>query len=265
MGARLAWLFVVVSVALVGAASGPTRAHAQTRAQLAESRRLFEQGLGHAQAERWEQAREAFERALAITERPSILLNLATAEAETGALLAAARSYRRFLELATGRDQRQHRAEAAEALAAVEARTPHLELEVSGLATDDEIRLDDRVVPRDELIAPVALDPGEHRVTVRRAGREIIDQRVALREAERRPLTLRAPDLRPARVVESTVEPVAETRPSGGGGDDGLAIGLGVGLGVAAVIAGAVIVGVVLGSETPAPYQGNVGAGVLRF
>ncbi len=262
----LRWLIGSLSV-LVVMTTTPVLAqsHKQSRSELARSRTLFEQGLAHAEAERWDEARAAFEAALAITERPSILLNLATAEAETGALIESARSYRRFLEIATGRDQRANRAEATRALAAVELRIAHLTLDASALAADDEIVVDDVVRDRDVIATPIAMNPGEHHVVVRRGRREVIDQRVTLADGEARTLALRAVDLRPARTTPPPDEVIGPP-PVTGGGDDSLAIGLGVGLGVGALVIAGVIVGVVVATSSPsAPYQGNVGDGVIRF
>ena len=260
---RSARSLLVFALVMLGVIACAAPCAAQSRAALARSRTLFEQGLAHAEAERWQEARESFEQALAITERPSILLNLATAQAETGALVASAASYRRFLEIATTRDQRQNREEATRALAAVERRLGHLEIDTSALAPDDVVRLDDTdVVPSDTAID---VDPGEHRLAVRRGSRDVRVERVTVAEGETQTVTLVVPDLRPTRVAETTEEPI-ETPPTQGGGDDSLAIGLGVGLGVGALVIAGVIVGVVVATSSPgAPYQGNVGTGVIRF
>ncbi|MBX7197321.1 MAG: tetratricopeptide repeat protein [Sandaracinaceae bacterium] len=247
----------------------PCTATAQSQAELARSRTLFEQGLAHAEAGRWPEARQAFESALAITERPSILLNLATAQAETGALVESAASYRRFLEIATGRDQRRNRAEAQEALASIERRIAHLTIEPVGLAADDAVLVDERELARTELVA-IALDPGAHSIVLSRGGRRVVEQSVRLGEGQDHTLRLRAPDLRPVRSADATTTTVPlDTEPHGsaqtGGNDDGLAIGLGVGLGVGALVIGAIIVGVVVGTSSPSTYQGNLGSGVVHF
>lgn len=255
-------LLLLALVVLSALACAPV-AEAQTRAELARSRTLFERGLAHAEAERWEEAREAFEQALAITERPSILLNLATAQAETGLLLESTHSYERFLEVATGRDQRANRESATRALEGVQRRLGHIELEISGLAAGDEVRVDEAVVP---ITAPVAVNPGEHRVVVRRGARDVRVERVTVAEGATETVTLRVPDLRPTRVVTTTEPDLTEPTPAASGGDDSLAIGLGVGLGVGALVIGAIVIGVVVGTSSPAaPYQGNVGDGVIRF
>lgn len=239
-------------------------AYAQTRAELARSRTLFEEGLAHAEAGRWSEARQAFESALAITERPSILLNLATAQAETGALVQSAASYRRFLEIATTRDQRQHREEATEALANVERRIAHLTLDPSGLLADDVVSLDGRALARTELVS-IALDPGAHAVVVARDGRTVLEERVELDESEARTMALRPPEPRPVRAAPREVAVLEEPPPTPSGGDDGLAIGLGVGISVGVLVVGAVVVGIVLGTSSADTYEGNLGSGVIRF
>lgn len=252
--------------AAVGVATSSAPAHAQSRAELARSRTLFEQGLAHAEAGRWSEARQAFESALAITERPSILLNLATAQAETGALVQSAASYRRFLEIATTRDQRQHRVEAEEALANVERRIAHLTLDPRELADGDRVSLDGRELTRTELVS-IPLDPGAYTVTVTRGERTILSRGIELHESEARTVELHAPaEVRrvPVPAPREAVE-VTEPPPASGGGDDGLAIGLGVGLGVGALVIGAVVVGIVLGTSSPDTYEGNLGSGVIRF
>ena len=62
-------------------ASAQRRARVDVQAETtrdAESRTLFEAGRAHAAEERWVEALDAFQRARAIAERPSILFNIAT-------------------------------------------------------------------------------------------------------------------------------------------------------------------------------------------
>lgn len=254
VGASLALLLIA------GAASSPAPASAQSRAELAEARDLFTQGLEAAREARWVDARDLFERSLAITERTSTLLNLAAALAETGALLDSARRYERFLELATGRDRRL-RPEAEAALERVRARTPRLALDDAALAPGDRVELDGDPVGEAARAAPIALDPGAHHVAVRRDGAVVFEQHVSLAEgaSERLVLTPRAVVPTPREVAEA-VEPADE-----GGGDDGVAIGVGVGVAVAVVAAVVIVVAIVLSGETPPPHQGNLGGGVIRY
>ncbi len=255
---------VGVSLALLliaGAASCPAPASAQSRAELAEARDLFTQGLEAAREARWVDARDLFERSLAITERTSTLLNLAAALAETGALLDSARRYERFLELATGRDRRL-RPEAEAALERVRSRTPRLALDASALAPADRVELDGDPVGEAARAAPIPLDPGAHHVAVRRDGAVVFEAHVALAEGATEQLVLTPRVVpTPREVAEAAVEPAGDA----GGGDDGVAIGVGVGVAVAVVAAVVIVVAVVLSGESPPPHQGNLGGGVIRY
>ena len=234
---------------------------------VARARTLFEEGLEAARAERWEDARSAFRESLTIAERPSTLVNLAGAEVETGHLIEGAASYRRFLELATGRRDARLRHDAERELAEVEARIPHATIAIEGGALGDEVRLDGAVLMPAALASPLPLNPGSHLLLVMRDGREVArrafdaNERATIDVA----LAIVAPtvvDEPPGPMDEVIVVPVDS---GGGGSDDGVWIGLGVGIGV--VVVAAVIVGVVFATTPggPTPYQGNFGDGVVRF
>ncbi|GAB4204592.1 MAG: hypothetical protein OHK0013_19650 [Sandaracinaceae bacterium] len=256
-------LALLATLAIISAS--PCPAAAQSAAELAESRSLFEQGLEAARSDRWEDARSFFARALAITERPSILLNLAAAQAELGEVVDSAASYRRFLEIATGRDAR-NRAEAQRALARVEARIAYLEIEIVGGRAGDVVTVDAATIEAARLDAPIPLDPGRHEVVVRRSGQQVASWSVQLDEGTRERISLRVVEQPvPVAVPTAALAPTREEEPApSGGGDDALAIGLGVGIG--AVVVGAVVLGAVLGtSQGSGVYTGNVGGGVIRF
>jgi hypothetical protein len=254
------WALVVALVLAVGLTCAlPSGAEAQSARELAQSRALFEQGLEAARRSEWGEARSLFERALAITERPSILLNLAAVQAEAGAVVDSAASYRRYLEIATSRADARNRAEAQRALARVEARVAHVQIVVVGGRGSDVVSLDGRPVEAARLATSIPVDPGPHEVTVDREGERVASWSMRLADGAREQISLRVVE---RRVV--TPVPVAALEPTDGGGGDALAIGLGVGIG--AVVVGAVVLGVVLGTQGgQGVYTGNVGAGVIRF
>ncbi|UJR79906.1 tetratricopeptide repeat protein [Sandaracinus amylolyticus] len=241
---------------------------APVRAQggdMEQARALFQQGLAAAHDARWEEARDAFERSLAIAERPNTLLNLAGAQAQTGRLVAAVASYRRFLELATSGREARYRSQAEDALSALEPRLARLTIATAGLEDGDEVQLDGAAIT--SLGAPIPVDPGAHVARIVRDGEEVARQSIALGEGEVRTVALEAP-----RVV-ARAEPAPEAAPSfvvereedrGGDGDTWLWVGIGVG---AAVVIG-VAIGVavaVTSSESEPLYSGNLGDGMVRF
>ncbi len=240
-------------------------------ADVAQARSLFEAGLAAARAEHWVEARDSFAQSLAISERPSTLLNLAGAQIQTGQLVEGAASYRRFLEIATGPREAAHRREAQSALHDVEERIPHLAFHIENLASSDTVRLDEHVLLPGTLTSESAVDPGPHDVTVLRGGQQIATQHVEVTEG----LTLQIemtiqPLVDPAAVVvahheEPMDEALAEPVPPQGGDDTVTWVIVGVAIGV--VVATGITVGVVLGTQdqSPQPYQGNLGDGIIRF
>lgn len=261
----------LVALALALVLLGPwPRARAQSADELAEARRLFEAGLAAASDHRWAEARASFEQSLAITERASTLLNLAAAQAETGAVVASAESYRRFLEIATGRDAR-HRDEAEAALARVGARVAHLEIDTSRLERGDAVELDEHTLLPSALEEPIALDAGSHHVAVLRRGDVVFEDDVTLAEGARFSMTIdvgeRAPEPEAVAlpIVATTTETTTDT-PSGG--DDGVAIGVGIGVTVGVLAIAGAVIGIVFATmptSTGDVYMGNVGDGVIRF
>lgn len=256
-------LVLVACLAVLGSAPA---AHAQSGAEMDQARELFRTGLDSARQGRWEEARDAFERSLAIVERPSTLLNLAGAQAQTGRLVAAAESYRRFLQRD---DVERYRAEAESALHAVEARIARLTIATVGVDDGDEVRLDEAVLAHDALQAPVAVDPGRHVVSVQRDGADLARQEIALGEGEARTVAIEvAPRVVAALPVAVAVAPDATAldapRDEGGGDDTWIWVGVGIG----AVVAIGVAVGIavaVTSSESGPLYEGNLGDGMVRF
>lgn len=260
---RSAVLACVVGLVLASSASAQD-------ADVARARSLFEAGLEAARAQHWVEARDSFAESLAISERPSTLLNLAGAQVQTGQLVEGAASYRRFLEIATGPREAAHRREAQSALHDVEERIPHLAFHIENLASSDTVRLDEHVLLPGTLTSESAVDPGPHDVTVLRGGQQIASQHVDVAEG----LTLQIemtiqPIVDPSAVIarqDPMDEVIAEPVPPPSGGDDTVTwIIVGVSIGV--VVAAGVTVGVVLGTQdqSPQPYQGNLGDGIIRF
>ena len=225
---------------------------APTAHEVAAARQSFREGLAHAQADRWPEARAAFERSYALAPRPVTLLNLAGAQAETGSLVLAAESYRAFLR---GEGAARHRAEVQAALARLDARIAHVQIRIEGLGDEDAIELDGAPLSRAALDGDLPLDPGAHEVRVLRDGYLPLVRPLELAEAERSELridaTLAAREADPARAPREVlaIEPsepdltLLVHEPDPARGEDPLpwivgvtiavvAIGAGVGIGV---------------------------------
>jgi len=265
---------VLVIATFLTAMLAPT-ALAQSEADTARARALFQQGLDAARAEHWVDARDAFVQSLDIAERPSTLLNLAAAQVQTGQLVEGAASYRRFLEIATEAREAAHRAQAQAALDALAPRIPHVIVRVQGLADGDEVRLDYQVLLPAALGTPTAVDAGSHEVAVLRSGRSVASQRFQLAEGQSVEMTLDTTPVvqSPTQAAASATTPsmdqaIAEPVPdehASHGDDTMLIVGIVIG---AAVVAGVAIgLGVYFGTQggSASPYHGNFGDGTVHF
>lgn len=256
-------LTLAVALAVAAPLAG---AHAQTASETAAARRLFRQGLAAARGGEWAEAVASFERSYAIAPRPNTLLNLAGAQAQTGALVAATESYRRFLAEATGRRSRRLRARAAAELEELEGRLAHLTVTVDGLTESDSVRLDGEELSRALLGVDFPVDPGARVLLVRRGARDLVREELTLAEGERRDVSLDATpnlevsvDARPGELPPSALEADPP-------GDDDTAVIVGVSIGVGvAVVAAAIITAVVLLEDGAQPHQGSFGEGSLTF
>lgn len=240
--------------------------HAQDDADVARARQLFQSGLDAARGQHWADARDAFSQSLDLAERPSTLLNLAGAQIQTGLLVEGAASYRRFLELATSGREAAHRPEAESALALVTPRISHATIQIEGLTSRDEVRLDGNILLPAMIGTSVALNPGAHDVTVARAGRSISSQRFQLAEGASVEIALSlGASVDPALATQPMDDALAMPVSDQHGDDTGIWIAVGVSIGVAVVIGVVVAIVFATQSSAPTPYQGNFGDGVVHF
>lgn len=136
------------------------------------AQRLFNQGVAAARKNRWSDAREAFARAYALSQRPVVLANLAAAEVRTGRLKEAVADYRRILQADATPETAPFRKAAADVLPALEARIPRIRLRATGLGGKDVVEIDGETISSDRLGEPRLVDPGAHVVAVKRSGVE---------------------------------------------------------------------------------------------
>lgn len=131
------------------------------------TRELFRQGAQLASEGRWEEARERFQRALAIRATPLTRFNLALAAQNSGHLVEALDQYRQFLRDDNDPANAARRQQAQRAIAEIEPRLAHLTITVTGADQPSAVDLDGRAIPLVLLGVDVPVDPGEHIVRVR--------------------------------------------------------------------------------------------------
>lgn len=150
-------------------------------AQEPDARALFEQGVEHADQERWGEAVEYFRRSWALDERAVTAFNLAGAQLRLGRPIATLDALQDYLRFAGGRDPRREAARelselALEAIVHVDLTLdpPHATLRIDGvLAAGEGARRELR------------LDPGEHLLRVEADGHVARSVTLSLLDGER--------------------------------------------------------------------------------
>lgn len=236
--------------------------------QRALARDLFGQGVTHARAENWGEAREAFQQAYDLVPQPTILLNLASAQVQSGRLVEGAETYRQFLREVTSGRLAVHREAAQQALTTVEGRIPRLELRIQGLNSDDVVKLDGEPLIAAAVQNELPISPGDHNIVVLRDGEEWANQDFTMAERELRSLDVEL--VQPVHVPtpeELAAQQQQQDRTLDLGGTDNepddngnLWLYVGAGAGAAAVVVLVVVLVLVTGGGTANPYQdGNLG------
>jgi hypothetical protein len=150
---------------------------AQVAQALAEAERVTQHG-DHAAAA------AALQRAYILQADSLILLRLAEAELAQGRLLLASNDFRRFLATARTSQAQQKKAAAQSQLEAIARRLAHLRIELIGAVGNEQIELDGVVEPTALLGYDVALEPGEHSLSVLRDGARLAQRTVQAAETE---------------------------------------------------------------------------------
>ena len=182
---------IALSVALMLPVTAVAQPEPEAR-DVSVARREFRSGVQAARAGSWGEARDHFARSYAINPRVSALFNLAGAQLQTGQLVEAAESYREYL----GRRNEATAANLAEServVAELEARIPTATLRVDALLEGDEVLVDDAVLNPLLLGQAMPINPGEHRVVVRRDGAVIASETLRATEGARLEVSLVAP------------------------------------------------------------------------
>ncbi len=253
-----------LACALIAVVPALATAQEASASEMAAARELFQEGVAAARQERWEEARTLFERSYRIVPRSSTLLNLASAQAETGQLVQAAESYRRFIADAGPRETRL-RSSAEDALADIEGRLARVTISVEGLEGDDEIWLDEQIIGHGSLGIGLPVSPGDHVVTVARAGAAVAERRFSVGEGASGEVVLDASEQ--PQVEPAPVDPIAAPGPSVDEDDGGTIWSspwLWVGIG-AAVLAAVLIPIAITASSGASPHMGSLGTGSLSF
>lgn len=184
----------------------PTIAKAQSPADTALARELFVQGADFAQKGQWNEARQRYEKALALKRAPRILYSLGIAYRNLRRFVESLESYRAFLVEMDKADDKPYEQPARDAIAELEKLVAKVDIKVTIPEEDVKLFLtiDGIIVPEAAHGYPRLVDPGRHTIVARSNGYREASEVVILEEGEQRPVQLR-------------LEPIAKgIRPGGG-------------------------------------------------
>ncbi len=188
---------VALFVAALGAGSlvaAPLCAAEPTPERIAEARRRFDEGKVAEGAGRWRDAAEKFRQAVAIKDTPGLRFHLARCAEELGGYVEALAEYDRARALLdSGVIAADVERLLPEARARVLASLAHVSLRLPQGASGVRVSVDGRPVSLPPFDAPLALDPGQHRLVVMLRERIAVDQQLALAAGEHRELTVALP------------------------------------------------------------------------
>lgn len=233
--------------------------HAQSASEQSLARDQFREGVRASREQQWPEAVEAFQRSLELAPRPMTMMNLAGALAQVGQLVEAAEAYRMFLSEAQSGAAARVRGEAQTQLDALEARIPHVRLQIHGRLDSDTVTLDEYQLSAAAVGSPLPVDPGEHTLTITRDGFDPRAVTFTAQEGVQSEVVLEAwPDLS-ASPHEGEGDPLAPPPPQDGNHsifDEPLFWILG-----GVILAGVIAAGIGIGFATqsaPAPFFGNL-------
>ena len=232
------------------------------------ARALFERGLEHVDAQRWQDAEQSFRQARVLRDSPVIRFNLAVTLIELERLLEAQTMLAALAQDAS--IPAELREQSQRWLTTAETRLPKLVVRIDGSAEGASVTIDGRALAEEQLGIELPLDPGAHTVGLMRDERELEVRQIALAQGSLQvvvftvaPTAAPAPDAATvaAQAIEPTPPPFVAPLSTK---DDTKSLrarrlwwGLGGG---AAVIAVGVVTGVVLASRarsSSARYEGD--------
>jgi Tetratricopeptide repeat len=214
----------------------PSFARAQSPADTALARELFVEGADFAKKGQWNEARQRYERALALKRAPRILYSLGIAYRNLRRFVEAIESYRAFLVEMDKVDDKPYEQPARDAIAELEKLVAKVDIKVFVPDRDAKLFLtiDGIIVPEAAHGYPRLVDPGRHTIAAKASGFREATQVVTVAEGEQTQVNLRL------RSIDNEPLPPGETTPATpsnivptallGGGIAAFAVGLTVGL-----------------------------------
>jgi len=251
-------LAAAATIGLATLVGGTNHAYGQSSADVAAARDLFNEAAQLVAEERWDEARDRYERSFALKHEPITLYSLGVAQKESGHLVDALESFRAFLKSSRSAAAEAYVPAAETAVSELEGRVARLTITVRPADAEGlTVVLDGDSIPIAALGRPRLVDPGPHAVVARAEGYRQAVGNAELSEAGSDSLTLELKPLPKSAAPEPEApEPGRASPPPPDEGDDGGSVVLPVTLlvGGIALLGGGVAVGMAgLGKASAAP------------
>jgi tetratricopeptide (TPR) repeat protein len=203
-------LRLALLIAFAMPALAPVSAWAQgevkepTEEELAAARALFKDAMDREAANDWEQALEILEKVAQVKMTPQVRYHIALCKENLGSLVEAINGF----ELAEQEARAQGEAgrsvadNAPKHAAKLRARVAQLRIRVTGRISVSKIFIDGRDVSLALLDTDIPVDPGKHRVQVKRDGEVVDDRDIVLGEAQSKTIELTIDDPEPLKDPE---------------------------------------------------------------
>lgn len=176
-----AWA-LALAVGVLGAAG----ARAQSAADVTAARDLFIEGSRLAEKGKWTEARDRYERSLALKRAAVTLYSLGVAQRNTGKLVEALESFRAFLAEPSAAATRPYEGPARGAATELEKRIARIDVVLEPAAVKSAVvRVDGVTVPAAAVGQPRAVNPGAHVVIATAVGWRAARTEVTLAEGQR--------------------------------------------------------------------------------
>lgn len=197
-------------------------ARAQSAADVAAARDLFIEGSRLAERDLWGDARDRFQRSLALKRAALTLYSLGVAQRNTGSLVEALESFRAFLAEPSTPATKPYEAPARDAVDALSKRIARMDIRIEpAQARSATVKLDGVVIPPEAVGQARAVNPGKRVVVATAKGFRPARVEVVLVEGEHASLRLvleRAPIAdTPAPPEGTPAEPPGPAAPGGPG------------------------------------------------
>lgn len=174
-------LLIAVSVlATSTAAFAQPAADTPSATKVLVARRLYDEGVEAVGKSRWSLAHDRFKASYEMAPRVLTLFNLAGAQAQTGRLVEASESYRRFLRETTDGRYPELRTDATTQLELLEKQVAQMTLDIANIDAADTIAIDEIEFPHAAIREPIPMNPGPHVVRVSRSDAAIANRSITL-------------------------------------------------------------------------------------